>query len=90
MPILYPHRPQQVFGLQGIQPQWVRLQCKQVNHRHAVQAQMLFREGKVVLPALSQHDIDVKPRQPRRQGGAVQATQRHEHEFLAEGEILQQ
>ena len=88
--VLHAHRAQRVFGLQGIDGQRIGLQRKQVDHWHAVQAQLLFAEAEVMFPAFRQHDVDFKPRQSGRKSHRLQPAQIDEHELFAEGKILQQ
>ena len=51
---------------------------------------MLFGKAEVILPAFRQHHVDFKPGKFSRKDHAFQTTQAGEHEFLAEGEVLQQ
>ena len=90
MAVLHPHRSQHVFSLQGVERQRVRFQREQVDHRHTVQAQMLFGKAEIMFPAFCQHHVDFKPGEFSRKDYGLQPTQAGKHEFLTEGEVLQQ
>ena len=51
---------------------------------------MLFGKAEIMLPALRQYHVDFKPWELSRKGHGLQPMQPHEHEFLTEGEVLQQ
>ena len=51
---------------------------------------MFFGKAEVMLPALGQHHVDFEPRELSRKDYGLQPAQSREHEFFAEGEVLQQ
>ncbi|MNI48152.1 hypothetical protein D3C73_1027060 [compost metagenome] len=90
MTVLQTHGTKQVIGLQGRQGHGVGLQREQVDHRHAIEANVLGVRRERLGQRLAQHHLEFEPGGIWCQLQLLESAEGDEHEFLAKGEIFQQ
>ncbi|MNI19358.1 hypothetical protein D3C73_727940 [compost metagenome] len=88
--VLQAHGTQQVVRLQRRQRHRIGFQGEQIDHRHRVQTNVFGTQVERWRPRLAQDHLQFEPGHARCDAQLLQAMERHEHEFFAEGEIFQQ